>query len=421
MMDRNSIRLIIILATICIVGIVVTQIFWVKKAFDIKETQFNVNVSLGLKNVADSIAKINHVVSDTLNPVNQLSSNYFAVNIKKQIDPQKLERLLKKEFIKRGLLLNFGIVIYNDDRMVYGKCISFNNTGMDTIKLRSLPNWKGNRLYFGIYFPTKDSNMASQMSIWIFSSSVLLVVIVFFAYTLYIILKQKRLSEIQRDFVNNMTHEFQTPISSILISSAVLQDPDIVNNPNRLKQYASLIGTEINKLRSQVERVLEMSSMENDQLNLNKEIVNLHDIISLTATKITQASGIAENCIWLDLQAICADMRADRIHMENIIYNLIDNAIKYSGEVTEVKISTRNERNGIIINVVDKGIGIHADQMKHIFKKFYRVPTGNLHDIKGFGLGLSYVSLLTKAHNGVIDVYSKPGNGSEFILFFPIV
>jgi len=409
-MNRNSIRLIIVLATICIIGIVVTQIYWVKKAFDLNEKQFNVNVSLGLKNVADSVFKINHVNAEMDNPVNQLSSNYFVVSINQFIEPQILERLLKQEFIKRGLAINFGMVIYNDDKMVYGKCITFNNTTMDASTLNSLPGWKGNSIYFGIYFPGKGSSIANQMSIWIFSSAVLLVVIVFFAYTLYIILKQKRLSEIQSDFVNNMTHEFQTPISSIAISSEILQNPDIISTPKRLTQYASVIHKEIYKLKYQVERVLEMSSMENNEIRLNKELINIHDLIVSVKEKIVQSSGIPESCIQLDLLTQHPQLMADKIHIENIIYNLLDNAVKYSEDVPEIKISSRNE-----------GIGIRADQQKKVFEKFYRIPMGNLHQAKGFGLGLSYVSLLTKIHNGMIDVYSgESGKGSRFILFLPI-
>lgn len=419
-MKRNSIRLLIVLATISIAGIFITQMYWVKKAFDLKDTQFNVNVSLGLKNVADSVSGVKQLRTDSLSPVNQLSSNYFVVNMKQQPDPVFLEKQLKREFTKRGLLLNFGLVIYNEDRLVYGKCISFNQTAMDTSRLQGLPDWRGRRIYFGIYFPNKNAELAGQMSIWIFSSVVLLMVIVFFAYTLYVILKQRRLSEVQRDFVNNMTHEFQTPISSVLISAKVLQDPGITETPDRLRTYASLIHTEISKLKNQVERILEMSEQETNQIRLKKEPVNIHELIKATKGKLVDALHIREEIVRTDLLADQPVLYADRVHMENIIYNLLENAVKYSDEVTDVKISTRNERNGVIICVADKGIGIKTDQQKKIFEKFYRVPQGNRHDVKGFGLGLSYVSLFTKAHHGIIDVYSKPGEGSKFVLFFPI-
>jgi two-component system phosphate regulon sensor histidine kinase PhoR len=247
----------------------------------------------------------------------------------------------------------------------------------------------------------------------------LLIVMLFFAYTLYIILKQKRLSEIQSDFVNNMTHEFQTPISSIAISSEILQDPAILNNPSRLKQYAALIQKEVNKLKYQVERVLEMSRMEANRITLNKELTDIHDVIISVKDKIVQSSGVDKNSIDIDFRAEYPQITADRIHIENIIYNLLDNAVKYSDSSPEIKIRSRNERNGIIISIADKGIGISPEQKKKIFEKFYRIPKGNLHNAKGFGLGLSYVSLLTKVHNGMIDVYSSPGQGSEFILFLP--
>jgi two-component system phosphate regulon sensor histidine kinase PhoR len=418
-MGRNSIRLLIFLAAVSIIGITVTQIYWVKKAFDLKETQFNVNVNLGLKTVADSVAKINHSDSDTLNAVNQLSSNYFVVNISQAIAPATLERLLKKEFIKRGLLFNFGVVIYTDDKLIYGKCIAFNNASMDTLALHSLPDWKGNRIYFGIFFPGKDSNLAGQMSIWIFSSTILLVVIVFFSYTLFVILRQKKLSEIQRDFVNNMTHEFQTPISSILLSSQVLQDPDIVHTPQRLKQYATLINAEINKLSNQVKRILEMSTMESNLIRLDKELLDVHEIIREVRNKSLESHQLDSSDFQLHLQAGHPLINADRIHLENILHNLVENAIKYSPEHIEITVSTREERNGLLILVSDKGMGIDEQEKKKIFNKFYRIPQGNRHDVKGFGLGLNYVSLLVKAHNGIIDVNSTLGKGSEFILFFP--
>ncbi|HXC05988.1 MAG TPA: HAMP domain-containing sensor histidine kinase [Bacteroidia bacterium] len=418
-MGRNSIRLLILLAVVCIGGITVTQIYWVKKAFDLKETQFRVNVGLGLRVVSDSLTRVSPGTPDTTSMVNQLSSNYFVVNLPQQIPPAVLEHLLKKEFIKRGILFNFGLVIFNDDRMVYGKCITFNNTGMDSLAFRTLPDWKGKHKYMGIYFPGKDSSLAGQMNIWIFSSAVLLVVILFFSYTLFVILRQKRLSEIQRDFVNNMTHEFQTPISSILLSSQVLSNPEIVNTPARLNQYANLIHTEVSKLSSQVERVLNMSNMESDSIHLNREKVDIREVIETVKSRIIQTFPASSKAIQLHCLTEQTTLYADRIHLENMIYNLIENALKYSTETPEITLTIRNERQTLMIGVGDKGLGIPADEQKKIFRKFYRIPQGNRHDTKGFGLGLSYVDLLVKAHGGMIDVHSEPGKGSEFTLFFP--
>ena len=234
-----------------------------------------------------------------------------------------------------------------------------------------------------------------------------------------VILKQKRLSEIQRDFVNNMAHEFQTPITAIMASSEMLKDSDIINNPQRLNSYATIIYTEINKLRVQVQRVLEMAGAESEAVALNKTHVDVHDILRETISKFIQSAGIDESCIQLDLNAGTYQINCDALHLSNIIYNLLDNAVKYSAETIAVQVSTIADKNGIVISIADKGIGIDAKDLKKIFNKFYRVSQGNRHDVKGFGLGLSYVKLLVEAHRGTVDVKSKTNEGTTFILFFP--
>jgi two-component system phosphate regulon sensor histidine kinase PhoR len=418
-MNRSRIRLLVILATIAITGTIITQVYWVKKALDLKETQFNINVSLGLTNSADSLLRSNHLPPLTENPVNQLSPGYFAVHVKTAINPETLERILKKEFSKRDLTTNFGLVIYNNNKMAFGKCISFNNTPGDISMLAKLPKSDISSSYFGVYFPNKDKGIVSQMGIWMFSSLVLLVVIVFFSYTLFVILKQKRLSEIQKDFVNNMTHEFQTPISSISISSQVLMKPEIIREPDRLFNYASIIYSESGKLRHQVERVLEMSELEEGRIRLNLERTNVSDLICSTVEKFIRSRQLDPSSVMLDLKSQSPNVWVDQVHFSNILFNLLDNAVKYCVETPRIRISTRDEKHGILIGVSDNGIGINKKDLKKIFDRFYRVPTGRRHDIKGFGLGLNYVKLLTKAHGGMVDVQSEPGKKTEFILFFP--
>jgi len=419
-MNRNNIRLVIVLGAICVVGITVTQIYWIKRVFDITETQFNVNVSLGLKNVADSVAYENHLPALVASPVTRLTANYFVVKLTHSVSPQLLERFLKNEFTKRGLQQKFGLVMYESDKLIYSKCIAFNAMPVDTSMLQQIPLMNGgNELSFGIYFPSKAANLASSMGIWIFSSCVLLIVIAFFTYAMLVILKQKRLSEIQRDFVNNMAHEFQTPITAIMASAEVLKDGGIISNPMRLNSYVSIISTEINKLRVQVQRVLEMAGAESEEVALNKTLLDVHQLLRETMAKFISSAGIAESSIRLILKAEKHEINADALHLSNVIYNLLDNAVKYSAGTISIQVSTIAEKSGIVISITDNGIGIDAKDQKKIFNKFFRVSQGNRHDVKGFGLGLSYVKLLVEAHRGTVEVKSKLNEGTTFILFFP--
>jgi two-component system, OmpR family, phosphate regulon sensor histidine kinase PhoR len=419
-MKRSTIRLVIILGTIAIMGITITQIFWFAKAFDLREKQFNYNVNLALKKVAEKILKYNNNKSSVENPVNQLSSNYFVILVNDVIDANLLELLLKEEFKKRNITMDFEYSIYDchNEKLVYGDYVTF-TSGQALKKNTVLPKWNKDNYYFGVYFPNRESNLISQMGIWLFSSFALLVVIIFFAYTLFIILKQKRLSEIQKDFINNMTHEFRTPISTIAISSEVLKNPEIINTPQRLLSYASIIQNEAYRLKSQVERVLQMASIEKEEFKLRLEVEDVHEIIKKVVDSLE--AGIKELNISIEFELLASNsiVICDGLHISSIIHNLIDNAVKYRGEGPKIKIRTINERGGISISIVDNGIGIGSPEQKRIFDKFYRVPTGNVHNVKGFGLGLNYVRTLVKAHKGTISVESVKGVGSTFRIFFP--
>ena len=272
--------------------------------------------------------------------------------------------------------------------------------------------------YFAVQFPFLQANLISQMGIWGFSSAVTLVVIFFFGYTLFVILKQRRLSEVQKDFINNMTHEFKTPISTIAISAQVLKDPSIVNQPERLMNYATIIENENQRLKQQVERVLQMATLDKGDAGLRKERVDIHEIINETvksrAIAITGAVGV-------DLQAEVHTVLGDRLHLSNVMDNLIDNAVKYCEQTPDIRVATRTpDQRHIELTVSDNGIGIAPSEKGKIFDKFYRVPTGNLHNVKGFGLGLSYVKDMVEKHEGRISVESLPGKGSSFKIILPI-
>jgi two-component system phosphate regulon sensor histidine kinase PhoR len=417
--SRFTLRIIIILAAISIAGITATQIYWVRKAFDLKENQFNHDVTASLTSVANKIIEISKTPSAANNPVKQLSTNYFVVLVNGPIDSNLLEFLLATEFEKRNITTNFEYGIYDcaEKCMAGGNNISPKKIS-NRANISELPTWNNDGYYFGVMFSGVEANLLSQMGIWGFSSIVLLIVIFFFVYTLFIILKQRRLSEIQKDFINNMTHEFKTPISTIAISTRVLKDPGIVQFPERLLNYATIIENENHRLKQQVERVLQMARLEKEDLGLKKETLDFHDLIhEAVKNKSFQTANVS---IQLKLGATPSTVSVDKLHMVNVIYNLLDNAIKYNNRNAEIQISTSTHNSMFQMEIQDNGIGINKDNLKKIFNRFYRVPTGNLHDVKGFGLGLSYVKRIVEAHEGKITVASEPGRGSLFTIQLPL-
>lgn len=418
-MKRETLRYVLILAIISLAGIITIQTYWFSKAFDLREKQFNQTVTIALRNVSDQMQVYNNRPIPQVNPVEQLSSNYYVVMFNNVIDARLLETLLINEFSKRELNLDFEYVIYDciNEKMVYGNYVNFTDDRVEkSTREVDLPVWEDNDYYFGVLFPTKNNTLLAQMGIWMFSSLVTLVVVIFFAYALYIIFRQRKLSETQKQFINNMTHEFRTPISTILLSSDVLKDPAITTNSERLGNYAKIIKEESNRLLNQVENILQSTIIEEGKARLNLEKLDAHELIHEVVESFKLIRG--KNTISLNFNASGSMIMADKIHFSNAIKNLVDNAIKYSLKDPEVVIATRNQQNHFFVEVSDKGIGIEKDQQKKVFQKFYRVPTGNLHDTKGFGIGLHYVKNIVKLHKGHISLESQPGKGSTFTLTF---
>lgn len=419
-MSRLALRIVIALAVVSIAGIVITQLYWVRKAFDLKENQFKTDVTQALENVASRIYEVNKTPSPANRLVSQESSNYFTVLVNGPIDANLLGYLLKTEFDKRKVIADYEYGVYDcsDQCMIGGNYISPTKSKTPA-SLSELPDLKMDGYYFGVRFPQIEANLISQMGIWGFSSAVMLVVIFFFAYTLFVILKQRRLSEVQKDFINNMTHEFKTPLSTIAISTSVLKDPSIVQAPERLLNYATIIENETNRLKQQVERVLQMARLEKNNLSLKREPTDLHELISESAKNNSMALQKKNGRFELQLNAENSLVNIDRLHFSNVLYNLIDNAIKYCSISPVIAITTASLQNQFTLEVKDNGIGISNENQKKIFHRFYRVPTGNVHDVKGFGLGLNYVKLVVESHGGKIMVNSKIGIGSTFAIRLP--
>ncbi|MGC3945961.1 MAG: HAMP domain-containing sensor histidine kinase [Chryseolinea sp.] len=420
-MKSSTIRLVVILAALCIVGITITQVYWVRRAFDLKEAEFERTVNTALYNVAQQIFEINKTMSPANNPVKQVSTNYFVVMVNSEVQPGLLEVLLRNEFERRNIRADFEYGVYDchSERMVYGDYVPM-QTSKEIKSTHKFPKWPIQGYYFGVQFPNREGHLTNQMGIWSFSSVVLLLVIVFFSYTLFVILKQRRLSEIQKDFINNMTHEFKTPLATIAVSAEVLKDPGIVHQPERLMNYAAIIEKENIRLKQQVERVLQMARLDKEQINLKKEKVSIHQLIQDAVRHQSVALQEKGGAVNLSLNAVSQELDGDKLHLTNVINNLLDNAIKYCQVVPDIVVRTLMVAGNIVIEVEDNGIGIGQDSIKRIFQKFYRVPTGNVHDVKGFGLGLSYVKTIVDAHKGRVSVISELGKGSTFRVTLPL-
>lgn len=274
--------------------------------------------------------------------------------------------------------------------------------------------------YLTVYFPHQKRYLLSSLwSMLLVSGAFLLALIFSFYYTITTIFKQKKLSEIKNDFISNMTHEFKTPISTISLACEVLNDKSVEKTPERTAKFVRMIGDENKRLSLLVENILQTAILDKGKFKLKISQVDIHTLIEQTITNIKLQVENREGEITTDLKALQSTVNADRVHITNIIFNLIDNALKYSNEKPHIKISTTSDTQGIFISVQDNGIGISKENQKRIFETMYRVPTGNVHNVKGFGLGLSYVKAIVEKHGGTIAVESELNKGSTFTVYLP--
>ena len=317
-------------------------------------------------------------------------------------------------------LMKYAVFDCATNEMVYGNYCSFKPEQPDLAALGDLPRDDKFTYYFSVKFPNRSGYLLGKMQLSIFFSAILLVVLLFFAYSMHIILRQKRLSELQKDFINNMTHEFKTPISTIKISADVFQGaPEVQQNP-RLLRYANIIREQNQRLNSQVEKVLQLAKAEQGNFDLKLEPLPLRETLSQiadsTAVRVEKRGGQLHRRIDVDEAVI----ETDRLHFTNILHNLLDNAIKYGQDSPDITLYAKASHGKVHIQIQDKGVGISKDQLSRVFSKFYRVPTGNLHKVKGFGLGLFYVKRICDAQGWQIQLHSQPGQGTTAELIIPI-
>jgi two-component system phosphate regulon sensor histidine kinase PhoR len=354
--------------------------------------------------------------------------------IRQRINLEYFSELLYHSMQDRGIPINYDYAIYSERQKQFVVTslqnpqaqsnpvmaqASMNNLVKSEYKVRLFPSDIQLPGYLMLHFPGKSGYMWRSVLPMLIGSVVFSCIILFcFAYTIQVIFNQKKLSDIKNDFINNMTHEFKTPIATISLASDSITSPMIVNNPQKVTRFAGIIQQENKRMLGQVEKVLQMAQLDKNKFNLQIEDIDVHEIIDNAVSTISLQIEKRGGTITQHLDATNAVIAADETHLTNVIYNLLDNANKYSPEVPNISVFTKNTKNGVSISVQDNGMGMSREARKHIFDKFYRVPTGNRHDIKGFGLGLSYVKTIMMAHKGDVSVKSEVGKGSTFSLFF---
>lgn len=420
-MKSATLQKIVIIAAILMTAVMAAQLYWLRETYTLEEKEFNVKVHTALRTVVEQIRVSRQDTTPFVEEVEQPQHNYFIANIRYPVDSDQVEFLLRNAFEAYNVYTTFKFGVYDarSGRMRFVRYIRSAPTRFEKNDPNvPLPAVKRNYSYIGVYFPNRERFIITELNFWIYSTLALMLVILGFAISIFKLVRQKQLSEIQKDFINNMTHEFRTPISTIQLSTEVIKNFSAVQSNQRIFNYANIIENEVNHLEEQVERVLQVARLERHTGHMKKEQVNVHDIILQSAQDFESMIRQKEGEFKLILNATHSVIMADRLHFTNIIFNLVDNAIKYSLKPL-VTIITADYKNGVSISVQDNGIGIPRQYQKFLFTKFFRVPTGNLHEVKGFGLGLNYVKLYTKAFNGTVEVDSEAGKGSIFTLYFP--
>ena len=445
-MRRTTINTVVIIGIFSILSILSIQLYWINETLESQQNaitiqdrqdslnlkQFEEQVRVALRNVVEEISTHHADSSDLYGAVKQQRTNYFLVDINEDLHPYYLEQLLKRSFYDQGIINDFQYGIYDcySDSIVYGNLIRYSRDSLynpitDSVVGITSPQltWKKDGHYFTVFFQEVAANPIETGVIlnspWIYLIVIVGLVLIFFGYSISIILRQKKLSEVKTDFINNMTHELKTPISTIGLSCEMLLKEDFSNDPTRIQRYAGLIYKENKRLENQVEKVLNIAKLDQNEIILNKQVLQIHELIEEAAESFRFNQLEKGGTIDLKLDASSNEIFGDLVHITNVIFNLLDNAVKYCNDFPVVEVSSTSSSKGVYIQVKDYGIGIKKENLKFVFDQFYRVPTGNLHNVKGFGLGLYYVKMIVEAHGGTINVKSIFGKETAFNLFFP--
>ena len=415
-MKAKKLNFVIVLGLIATIGILVAQLLWMQEAFSLEQKKFSQRVHIALLEVVKNLYQGTSSDLPSENPIQKIANDFYIVNVENDFKPEILEFYLKSEFMKFNIATDFEYAMYNceSDEMVYGNYVSMSNK----VRLKAtvyFPKHKNFVYYFAVRFPNKNSFLLSSMRFWFLLSLLLIIILLVYVYSIYTIIQQKKYADIQRDFINNMTHEFKTPLSSILIASNFLKSQSAIASNKKLNQYNTIIINQGNILNGHIEKVLTVAKSDDTKFAIiTKEILIipiLNDVIETIQLKYPQSKINIVSTTDYNIQA-------DVFHFSNVVYNLIDNAIKYCDVPPEITIDLFKEGSVVNLNFTDNGIGIDKRYLPFIFDKFYRISTLKSDTIAGFGLGLYYVKKIVSLHKWKIIVLNS-SKGTSFSILIP--
>jgi two-component system phosphate regulon sensor histidine kinase PhoR len=424
-MRSSTLKWIVLSATLLAAIVVTVQLYWLKKVYSFEQRQFNINVVKSIRGLFEDL-EMNDAPGISLQQlIDAPDNNYFTFKADTIPSKDSLVLHIQEEFALFGVLTDCKLGAYSaaEKKFVYEEFIPAPASRYAGVRppAQDLPVYDKGFDHILLYFPHRQEYILEEMDFWIVSTVVLFLALIGLAASLFYFYRQKFLTEIQKDFVNNFTHEFKTPLAVMKIAADVLSQESIVHQPDRLERYSTIIRNQTEHLQSQVERLLRAASIESKDLPIRKEDVDPQLLIEQALGKVQPLIDQKRAKVELKIDEGAGNGRvhADRAHLELAVVNLLENALKYSHD-PHIVVETGRLEDDFFISVKDNGVGIEKQYLKNIFKKFYRVPTGDIHDVKGFGLGLNFVKRIIDAHKGKIKVHSLPGIGTEFRLFIPL-
>jgi two-component system, OmpR family, phosphate regulon sensor histidine kinase PhoR len=419
-MRSSTLKLIVLLATILTTLIVIVQLYWLKKVYSYEEKQFQNNVVKSIRGVFEDLQMNDNPAMIFQQLIANPSPNYIVFKADTLPLKDSLSFYLQREFTVFDLFTDCKLGAFSKDsqKYIYAEYIPAPASSDPVQEVSDLPVFAKDFDHILLYFPHRSNYILSQMNFWIISSVVLFITLIGLAVSLFYFYRQKFLSEIQKDFVNNFTHEFKTPLAVMKIASEVLAQDTIVHQPGKLQRYAEIVKNQTEHLQNQVGRLLKAASSDNSHLQIEKETIDTYQLIEQALDKVQPLIEERKAKVEIKMDDNNGHMFGDKAHLELAVVNLLENALKYSPD-PHIVVEAGKSENDFFITVKDNGIGIEKKYIKNIFKKFYRIPTGDVHDAKGFGLGLNFVKRIIDAHDGKIKVNSIPGIGTEFKLVIP--
>ncbi|HEX5026091.1 MAG TPA: HAMP domain-containing sensor histidine kinase [Agriterribacter sp.] len=404
-----------------IIGLIIAiQLYWLNHIYQLEQKQFDTNTVKSIRGLFEDMNLSDRPASHLQQLIStRPAPNTFVIRVDNLPNRDTLTFYLTHELMDFDILTECKVALYDKTKHVYifQQTIPSPDSGpsgkTDTITL-----YPADYHYILLHFPDRSRYILSQMNLWIISSIVVVLLLLGLAISMFYFYKQKFLVEIQKDFVNNFTHEFKTPLAVMRIASDVLSQPSIAQQPERMEKYTNIISHETEHLQNQVERLLKMAVSDQKDLRVEMETFPVKDLIDQAVSKLQPLMEASGAKVEIKIKDDEISIRADKTHLELAIVNLIENGIKYSLSPVIVIEAGRIATESYIA-IKDNGVGIDKKYYKNIFKKFYRVPTGDVHNVKGFGLGLNFVKKIIDAHNGKIVVNSVPGIGTEFKIILP--